>query len=209
MKIAAKMMSGLVKLSLVMTLAVSASVNAAPIINGTLGLTGGNPDIYSELLNFNYVETTDAFSIDGLAQQLTYNSVTDSILNGTFLISGTADGSTATLGLTIEGDLGFGAGTETLLTGSLNSMSYIVGDNTFEFLFGGLGGSLASLFGTEAGVIFTDSGLANFDFTSDLTSLWTGYSDTFGTGVAVSAPSTFSLSLLGLMLLAVARRKRV
>jgi hypothetical protein len=206
MKIAAKMMSGLVKLSLVMTLAVSASVNAAPIINGTLGLTGGDPDIQSSFLSFDYSAGSDVFSIAGVAEQLTYNSISETILNGTFSIVGTADGSNASLGLTIEGDVGLGI--ETLLTGSLNVMANS-GQGVFEFLFGGLGGSLASLFGSEAGVIFTDSAISNFDFSADQNTQYTGVSDTFGKNVPVSAPATFSLTLLGLALLAIARRKRV
>jgi hypothetical protein len=207
MKIAAKMMSGLVKLSLVMTLAVSASVSAAPIINGTLGLTGGNPDIGSFYLSFDYLASTDDFSIQGSAQELTNNSFYTDQLNGTFSITGKADGSTADLELVITGDAGLGD--QTLLTGSLTAMANS-GLGVFEFIFGGLGGSLASFFGSEAGVIFSDSEISNFDFLSDVsTQNYSGVSDTFGTGVSVSAPSTFSLSLLGLALLAVARRKRV
>jgi len=206
MKIATQMMGGLVKLSLLLTLAVSASVNAAPIINGSLGLTGGNPDIQSNFMSFDYSAGTNLFNLEGFADQLTYNSVSGNILNGTFSIAGTADGSNAILGLTIEGDAG--SGFETLLTGSLSVMSNS-GQGVFEFLFGGLGGSLASLFGTEAGVIFTDSGVSGFDFSADLSTQFTGVSDTFGNGVSVSAPSTFSLSVLGLVLLAVIRRKRV
>jgi len=206
MKIAAKMMSVLVKLSLALTLVVSASVNAAPIINGSLGLTGGNPDIQSNFMSFDYSAGTTLFNLEGFAEQLTYNSVSENILNGTFSIAGTADGSVATLGLTIEGDVG--SGLEILLTGSLSSMSNS-GLGVFEFLFGGLGGSLASLFGTEAGVIFTDSAVSGFDFSADLSTQFTGVSDTFGNGVSVSSPSTFSLSVLGLVLLVIARRKLV
>ena len=206
MKVAAKMMSGLVKLSLIMTLAVSAAVNAAPIINGTLGLTGGNPDIQSNFLSFDYIESTDLFSINGFADQLTYNGSSQAIANGVFTIAGSADAGNANLALTIQGDIG--SGVENLLSGSLNVMANS-GVGVFEFLFGGLSGSLASLFGTEAGLIFSDSAVSGFDFSSDLSTQYTGVSDTFGTGVSVSAPATFSLSILGFVLLAVARRKRV
>lgn len=203
MKLTATILSRLVKLSLLLTLAVSASVNAAPIINGSLGLTGGNPDIQSNYLSFDYVAGSNLFNVNGIAEQLTYNSVSGNILNGTFSITGTADGSDAILGLTIEGDVGSGV-VETLLTGTLSAMSNS-GFGDFEFLFGGLGGSLASLFGTEAGVIFSDFAIPSFDFSADVSTVETGVSDTF----AVSAPSTFSLSVLGLVLLAIARRKRV
>lgn len=202
MKLASNMMSGLVKLSLAFILAVSGSVNAAPIINGSLGLTEGDPDIQSNFLGFDYEFATNSFEILSAfgGAQLTYNGITQNIVDSSFSIQGTADGTTANLELSIK------SGIQTLLAGSLTSMAYS-GVGTFQFIFGSLGGSLSNIFGNEVGVDFSDGSLAGFDFTGDFTSstAFSGRSNTF----AVSAPSTFSLSLLGLMLLAVARRKRV
>ena len=64
------------------------------------------------------------------------------------------------------------------------------GSGNLEFIFENIGGSLANLFGSQLGVMF---------------SINNGQSDTF----SVNAPATFSLSVLGLLLLSVYRRKLV
>ncbi len=203
MYLANKITSGLMKVILALALMAAASVNAAPITSGSLGLVSSNPDIQSNFLSFDYVATTSQLNIDGYADTFFQDTSIQTISSGTFSISGTADGANASLGLTIFGDIG--AGAETLLTGVLTSMSYDSG--VFEFIFGGLGGSLAALYGSEAGVIFTDSSTSGFAFNSDFSSQWTGFSDTFA--IPVSAPGTASLGILGLLVLTFACRKRV
>lgn len=184
MKLAATMMSGLVKLSLMLTLAVS--VNAAPIQNTTLDLTKTYPDIQSDFLTYSLVGS--AFDISGVATLLSYSNVSNTIINnGLFSITGTSSGLAADLDLLIQGDIG--SGLSNLLTGELKVMSD-TGSGNLEFIFENIGGSLANLFGSQLGVMF---------------SINNGQSDTF----SVNAPATFSLSVLGLLLLSVYRRKLV
>ena len=186
MKIAAQMMSGLVKLSLALTLAVSASVSAAPIQNTALNLSEAYPDIQSDFLTYDL--TGNSFDLSGFATLLSYSaSSTTNINNGSFSIAGTFSGLVADLDLLIRGDIG--SGLTDLLSGDLSVMSD-TGSGILEFIFDINGGSLASLFGSQVGVIYSHNN---------------DQSNTF----SVSAPSTFSLSVLGLLLLAVARRKFV
>lgn len=207
MKILNKLRSGLIQLAIALVIMVSSTANAAPIISGSLGLTGGNPDIQSNFLTFEYADASDQFDIFSVfgGSQLTVNGLTQNIYDSSFAISGTANSSSADLNLLISGALVSGASTETLIAGTLTSMSNS-GSGVFEFIFGGLTGSLAALYGTEAGVIFTEGSLSQFNF-SDFASSMSGNSDAFGI-TQVSAPATFSLSLLGLALLMMARRSK-
>ena len=207
MKILNNLTSGLVQLTIAIVIMASSAANAVPVVNGSLGLTGGNPDIQSNFLTFEYADASDQFDIFSVfgASQLTVNGVSQNIYDSSFAISGTADSSSADLSLLISGALVFGASTETLIAGTLTSMSNS-GSGVFEFIFGGLTGSLAALYGIEAGVIFTETSLSQFNF-SDFISSMSGNSDAFGMAPTnVSAPATFSLSLLGFALLMMARR---
>lgn len=199
-----------IKLSLSLVMFASMSANAAPIINGSLGLTSGNPDIQSNFLNFDYSASSNTFDIYSLfgGAQLTLNGTSQNIFNSSFSISGTADSSNADLALEIAGELTSGSGIETLLTGTLTSMSNS-GTGVMEFIFGSLGGSLQSLYGSQAGVIFTDAALSGYTALQDFSTSMSGNSDTFGLPpVNVSAPSTLLLSFVGLVLVVVARRQK-
>lgn len=188
------------------SLLASAASNAIPISADSLGLTQGDPDIQSNFLDFSYDVGTGAFDIQSAfgGAQYTFAGASENILNSGFSITGNADGSDANLHLEITGEVSsIGGGQQILLSGDLASFSS-TGNGVFEFLFGGLSGAFASIFGDYAGVIFTDGELQNFNFSSDFSSSM-GDSDTFS--VPVPEPAGFGLLVLAMTSFGMYRRR--
>lgn len=197
-------MRSIVGMGVLLSSLVAGEASAVPVTTGSLGLTSGNPDIQHNFLNFDFDFAGESLNINGVGGgQFTFNSLSTNIANSTFSISGDANATDASLLLQISGDVG--SGNQVLLAGDLSAMANS-GFGVFEFIFGNLTGALSSLYGTEAGVIFTDGNLASFDFTQDAATLLSGMSDTIGTAVPVSG--SLSLCLLSASLLGMSRRRK-
>ncbi|MCP5206985.1 MAG: hypothetical protein H7A01_07270 [Hahellaceae bacterium] len=205
------LVSAAMSVGFALSMAVSSQVNAVPVTAGSLGLISGEPDIQSNFLNFEYTGAGDAFTIESAflgGGQFTNGGFSENIIDSSFLISGTANASDAALNLTISGELAsLGGGLQTLLAGDLIGMANS-GTGVMEFLFGNLTGALSSFYGSQAGVIFTDGALAGFNFSQD-TSLtgFSGMSDTIS--VNVPLPGSLALSILGISMLTVSRRRKL
>lgn len=192
------------------SMAVSSQVSAVPVSTGSLGLTLGEPDIQSNFLNFEFIGASDSFTIQSAflgGGQFTNGGFSENIIDSSFLISGTADGTDANLNLSISGELAsLGGGLQTLLAGDLIAMANSE-TGVLEFLFGNLTGALSSYYGAQAGVIFTDGSLGGFNFTQDTSiSGFSGMSDTIS--VNVPLPGSLALSILGISMLSVSRRRK-
>ena len=165
-----------------------------------------------------YDSATDQLAAEGFALLLDDDGSipSENILNGSFSLTATIDGSgNATAGtLSIGGGvLGFGP---SLLEGTLapgNSFGFQDGGGPlFEFLFTITGGELAPLFmeqGNTVGVILSGTGFGG-SFNSDFDNLIGGIP---GTGFAVSdvavlIPAPGALALLVLAGVAARRRRR-
>ena len=202
-------------ISLVLLLAQAPAANA-----GLLGLVQQPPDIATINLSVSYSAASDIFSAIGKADVLDLDGAPPpdfGILNDNspppfavydlkFLVdaSGNFSGGVAGDDLSIDGavDLnnnGIIDGSEvftTLLTAEVDAFGFQdpPGGEIFEVTAAVTGGSLASLFGNEVGIIIDaqDSGfdgLFNIDFANSFAA---GRSDTFATGV-VPEPGSFAV----------------
>lgn len=169
------------------------------------------PDVLSQFVDVNYASATDAFTASGVSLQVSVGpGTTFTILDGTFDISITTDGTTSSGsagddlsivgGLDVNGD-GVADAVGTLLTGELASFGASAsGPGVFEFLFDVTGGLLSTqvpLFAGQAGVILGADGGSTFtgSFAVDFTNLTGGLAGT-GTGSADTAPIPEPTTLL-------------
>lgn len=145
-----------------------AGVGSAHAAFTPLNLVPGLPDIQSPVqidvtYTFNAGTGIGTLSAFGGASQLNLSSGTQAISGGVFNLNALIDTNTmsATGGLTINGSSNGAGGSfgDPLLTGALSQFGAGAGD-PLEFLFTGLGGSTAALFGESAGVILSNSGFA-------------------------------------------------
>jgi hypothetical protein len=171
------------------------------------------PDLLSQFVDVNYTAATGAFSASGVALQVSVTPTTTfNILNGTFNIGITTDGTTTSgIGgddLSIVGgvdvnDDGVADATGTLLTGEISQFgSSTTGPGVFEFVFdvtGGIltGGSFPVFTQSQAGVILGADGNSTYtgSFASDFGNLIGGQAGT-GTGSADTAPVPEPTTLL-------------
>jgi len=161
-----------------------------------LNLTTTLPDIASGFITVSYDASTHAFSATGFSLTLN-NTNLDTFGNysitATILNNGTATGGSLFVGGTI------GAATDPLLTGSLTALGFRnTGGDPLEFLFSVTGGSLASSFGSVAGVILSGSSFPSTLFTASWFNDDSGVSDTFGVS-EVPEPSIMLLLLSGIV----------
>jgi PEP-CTERM motif len=169
------------------------------------------PDVLSQFVDVNYVAATDAFTASGISLQVTAGPGTNfTILNGTFDISITTDGTTTSGSagddLSIVGDLdldndGVADVSGTLLTGEIADFGASAsGPGVFEFIFDITGGLLQNpigLFAGQTGVILGADGNSTFtgSFDSDFSNLIGGLAGS-GTGSADTAPIPEPTTLL-------------
>ncbi len=171
------------------------------------------PDLLSQFVDVNYTAATGAFTASGVALQVGVTpGTTFNILNGTFNIGITTDGTTTSgIGgddLSIVGGVdvnndGVADASGTLLTGEISQFgSSTSGPGVFEFLFnvtGGIltGGSFPLFTLPQAGVILGADGNSTFtgSFASDFSNLIGGQAGT-GTGSADTAPIPEPATLL-------------
>lgn len=179
------------------------------------------PDILSQFIDVTYSAESDALRAEGFA--LTIDTMgggpgtATPINNGTFAINATVDAEGFATGGTLEirGVVaGRGGPSNLLLSGNLVAFGFVEGvrglnPDTLEFLFDVTGGSLADLFGAQAGVILGASG-----FTGSFVNDWNNNSGIPGLGAAVAdtappvpAPFGVSVGLAGLALAATRRRR--
>jgi hypothetical protein len=197
-------------------LIMSAASSAAIISDTSLGLSSGNPDVTAPSLAVSFNKSTDAFVIETnintptigfITGNSAYGGVTNQIVNISGTVEGTAQGLLANLNFTMSGLLYGGPTTHTgtLLTGTLDAMSY-VGDSVFEMIFTSTSGVLssASEFGDTFAVNFSSASLKGFDFTGSITSV-NDRADVFAQ--SVPSPSTFAIMLLALGIIAARRAK--
>jgi hypothetical protein len=161
------------------------------------------PDIFSGQIDVTYDAATDSFLADGFSLQLGVAPGTNvDILNGTFTINITTDGTTASgVGgddLSIMGDIDLDGDSVidlsgVLLTGEISQFgSTTSGPGVFEFVFDVTGGDLAAtpLFAQpQVGVILGANGNSTFtgSFDVDFSNLSGGQAGT-GTGNSDTAP---------------------
>lgn len=156
-----------------LSVGVCASVAAATPLNLVLQDT---PDILSGFISTAYIAETDVFTAAGFALNIDFPPVLRGapvpITNGTFDIFAIIDSSgSASVGtLEIRGVISDETRGEAplLLSGSLVSFGFPdpvargAAGGVLEFLFDVTGGSLAGLYGSQAGVILGDSGYPGF-----------------------------------------------
>jgi len=171
------------------------------------------PDILSQFVDVKYTAATGAFSASGVALQIGVDATTTfNILNGTFNIGITTDGTTTSgVGgddLSIVGGLdlnndGVADVAGTLLTGEISQFgSSSTGPGVFEFLFDVTGGLLTTgsnppFAQPQAGVILGADGNSTYtgSFASDFSNLIGGQAGS-GTGSADTAPVPEPTTLL-------------
>jgi hypothetical protein len=188
---------------------------AAPL---GLSPSANAPDFGADILDVTYTASNDTFQAAGFTTDYANGTVT-LVGVGSYVLSATITDAGLLVGgtLTIDGDVG--QGTQTLLTGTLNSLGFAdpPGGSLFEFLFTVTGGNptiVQDFGGTNAancGVILNASfvnGGTSFsgswtnDFNNDG---FSGLSDTFA---AVPEPSSILLVLLGGACCAASLRRR-
>ena len=195
-------------------LIMSAASSAAIISDTSLGLSSGNPDVTAPSLAVSFNKLTHAFVIETntptigfITGNSAYGGVSNQIVNISGKVEVTATGLLADLNFTMSGLLlgGPATPTGTLLTGTLDAMSY-VDDSVFEMIFTSTSGVLssASEFGDTFAVNFSSASLIGFDFTGSITPV-NGRADVFAH--SVPSPSTFAIMLLALGIIAARRAK--
>ena len=188
----------------------SSQSRATPL---ALAPSANAPDFGSGFLNVTYVSTNDTFQATGYTTDYSNGTLPLTGLGSYTLTATITDAGVLTAGtLTIQGDVGFG--TQTLLTGSLNTgasgtaFGFVdpPGGSVFEFLFTPTGGNptvVQDFGGTNAancGIILDAwfvnggapfNGVWTNDFNND------GYSGLADTFAAIPEPSSMLLVLLG------------
>lgn len=195
--------SALVALALAATVACE-NAQAVAILDGSLGLSPGNPDLFASSQGFAFDGTSFSISSTDFSSLYLNNGGSVTSLGGSFSLTGTLSGGDATASfLTSDG----------WLNGStLTAMSYENG--VFQFLFEGITGTYASIFGTEVGLIYSSQLMTGYTHFADITTGFTnidtvsGFTDADGTvdTFSVPLPGTLSLGLLGLAGLIASRR---
>ena len=145
-----------VAVALMMTTQAQASLNL--VLEAT-------PDIFSDNITVNYNAASGLFTADGFSS--TFNKIpltTPGLFSLTATINGSGIASVGTLAITgVDG-----SNTSPLLTGTLDKFGYYTTSDTLEFIFKGLGGSLASQYsGGIAGVILSNTGWKPIYFSTD------------------------------------------
>ncbi len=177
-----------------------------------LNIVPGKPDIQSPVqIQVDYVYNTGtgigALTAVGGVSQLDLDGVDIRLVSGGFFnLSATIDtfNNTANGMLNINGTAsGF---SDPLLTGSFSSISQMGTGSSgpLEFLFTGLGGSTASLFGSTAGVILSNTGFssvgdlqASFDSGYDINGVPLLSASANTAAQAIPEPGPLALLLLG------------
>lgn len=169
------------------------------------------PDILSGFIAVNYNAATDAFNADGFALQIDFpalRGVAVPISDGIFTIDAVidGDGNFSSGGLVISGVVADerGLSNTVLIAGTLVALGFPSADRgagALEFLFDITGGSLADLFGPQAGVILTEHGFAGWSQSWE--NDFNGASDT-----APPVPAPFTAALFAGAGLMVSRRRR-
>ncbi len=178
---------------------------AAPGGATPLNLPSPEPDVFSGSIQVDYDAMTDMLTAVGTAFSFTatMGGTQDPITGGSFDLSATIDaaGVASSAMLSIMGSVnGFGMN---LLTGTLaapvsfgfpEAADAAMGADTLEFIFDVTGGDLAPLYGPQAFVILTGTGLDGNLFSTSFSNNGLGLSDT-----ALPEPSTVLLVLTGML----------
>ena len=169
-------------LSLIVLCLLCARGTAAPL---NLTLTNA-PDIFSGFIDVTYNATSDQFVAQGFSLKFYSGTATNDINNGGFSVNATIDaaGNFSVGSLTVSGSISNTPYSGVLLTGSLAAFGYRnTGGDPFEFNFNVTGGSLAPLYGSQAGLILKAQSTFNGSFAANFDNLIAGIP---GTGSAVS-----------------------
>ena len=175
------------------------------------------PNIFSTNIGVQYNATTESLIAlgqastlddDGIGSPLLIDSTCCDLsfnLSATIDDAGIASGGSLTIGGTVS-SLGYNTGT--LLTGTLSSFGFPVGGgDPLEFVFNVTGGDAAGLFGSQFGVVLTESGLPATLFDSNFNNSRNGQANAASIVPIPAAVWLFGSGLLGLV--GMARRKKV
>lgn len=172
-----------------------------------------SPDIFSSFIQVDYDPglTNLQLQADGFPIQYFDGSNTFNIASSMFMIdmdvdtSGNATGGTLSItGGIDDGDALTGAPGSpiTLLEGSLDQFGWEMGSETLEFIFDVTGGALAGDYGSQAGVLLSDSGFDD-DWTTAFSNTGNGQAD-----IAPPVPAPGAILALGGLGVIAARRRR-
>jgi hypothetical protein len=152
-----------VYLALFMFTAFAPSLSQAAMLDLTLK---DSPDIFTQFITFNYQSSGRTFSAGSSTMEYFYSPDADGLFidNGLFALTGSIDSADRVTGnLSILGNIPGASGSGTLLTAQLTGFGYGSTDGVLEFLFKANGGDLASLYGSEGGIILSHVGFQDLD----------------------------------------------